>query len=56
MNSHCCGCGHDGHDHKDWKDNWEEYLKSMSQEELAMKKEKLEKKLSLIRKLLKEKK
>ena len=53
---HNCCCGHEGHSHENKKHDWEEHLKSMNKEELSMKKEKLEKKLSLINKLLKEKK
>ena len=51
----CC-CGHEGHSHEDKKHDWEKCLKSMDKEELTMKKEKLEKKLSQVNKLLKEKK
>lgn len=56
MCDHChCGCGgHEGHE--DHKKHFEECLKSMNKEELTMKKEKLEKKLNLVNKLLKEKK
>jgi hypothetical protein len=54
----CCGCcccnGKDSkHEHGG---NWEEYMKKMDKGELMMKKEKLEKKLTMINKLLEEKK
>jgi len=51
-NHGCCG-GEDKHKHEH---NWEEGLKDMTKEELEMKKEKLEKKLAMVNKLLKEKK
>lgn len=52
---HCCCChcggGHHGHE-EGHKMDWETHFKEMSKEELAMKKEKLEKKLALVNKLL----
>jgi hypothetical protein len=48
--------GHKDKKH-DWtKKEWEDHLKTMSKEDLSMKKEMLEKKLSVVNDLLKEKK
>lgn len=53
---HGCCC-EKGKDHKhEHGHNWEEYMKDMTKEELAMKKEKLEKKLAMVNKLIEEKK
>jgi len=49
---HHCG---DGDKDKKHENDWEEYLKEMTKEELEMKKEKLTKKLAMIEKLLEEK-
>ncbi len=62
MNNHCgchccCHCG--GHHHEGMnmdQSHFEDRLRSMDKEELKMKKEKIEKKLLLVNKLLEEKK
>lgn len=48
----CCG----GDKRMEHHHDWEACLKEMSKEDLMMKKEKLEKKLTMVNKLLKEKK
>lgn len=53
-NGCCCEKGKDNKNEPGH--GWEEYMKNMTKEELAMKKEKLEKKLAMINKLLMKKK
>lgn len=51
----CCCCGKGKDNKHEQGNNWEEYMKNMTKEELTMKKEKLGKKLAMINRLLEEK-